>query len=157
MAHTDNPEGPDPDPEVDCKCYMRVIGVENLELSNYWKLITGGDIFANGLQSFWNEPGTFNPSWPLPSPFVELPPPSNGWHSFILEFIGEAPAGALLHTEVRCYLQNGDDTETLMTTTYHTFDFWEGFISPPLDPESARSFNKFFSCLYQTADPPPRN
>jgi hypothetical protein len=160
MAHTDHPEGPTPDPEVDCKCYMRVTGAENTGgLTEAWVLFDtlnqGQDYRVSGAGQGWYPQGG-GAQQPFPTPFEELSPPSNGWHTFILAFdFSSAPLGFKLFTEVRCYLQNGDGTESLMTTTYHTFDFYgEGIEMPQFLPNKARLFMKFFSCLVQTVDPP---
>jgi hypothetical protein len=159
MAHTDNPEGPDPDPEVDCKCYMRVTGAENAA-PGIWSLldVTGNPTFPvefQGTGNNWIPPTQPPQQFPLPSSFQELVPPSNGWHTFELWFFFGAPEGFKLHTEVRCFLQNGDGSQTLLTTTYHTFDFYgDGAEAPPADPTELRRFVKFFSCLVQTDDPP---
>jgi hypothetical protein len=157
MAHTDNPEGPTPDPEVDCKCYMRVTGAENVDTLNLWLLMDvsngGMEYYVDGGQNGWIPSGG-GVQQPYPSPFAELAPPSNGWHTFELWYFFNAPEGFKIHTEVRCFLQNGDDTQTLLTTTYHTFDFYQGDEVPPAAPDELRRFRKFFSCLVQTEDPP---
>jgi hypothetical protein len=92
--------------------------------------------------------------WSLPSPFWELNPPSNGWHTFELSLVPppDASGWLKLFATVKCYIQNGDGSETLATTTFHTFDWNDG--SPIGTQGTIRGFQKYFSCLVQTEDPP---
>lgn len=160
LSHIDNPETPDPDPEVDCKCYMSITGVERfgLGLTTIWSLLDvthpyseGETYFIEGRNDKWYREEIMN-YWSLPSPFWELSPPSNGWHDFELT-LSPTPSSSgyfNMSATVRCYIQNGDGSETLATTTYHTFNWSEGTPVPP----NSRRFSKFFSCLVQGEDPP---
>jgi hypothetical protein len=152
MAHTDHPEGPDPDPEVDCKCYMSITGVEWAEGAQPFSAaglfdctpFSGSsgspfeiDVIVNAAGTvLWQSGGM---SGLLPSPFFELNPPSNGWHTFKLVHEFKVVS---INTAVKCYLQNSDGSETLATTTYHSFETEES----PTDPFTIFP-PKEFSCL----------
>jgi len=125
---------PDPDPETDCKCYMRVNSVENLLFSHPWGIID--ETYPLPPSGPFEICGVANKYYPgqcsgmladLPSDFRELNPPSNGWHSFI---VSTPYPNFIINTEVRCYLQNGDGSEVLATTTYHQFSFENGILQP---------------------------
>lgn len=67
---------------------------------------------------------------PLPSDFLELNPPSNGQHMFYMTAYANSPNDVNpnyeINSTVKCYLQNPDGSETLSTTTDHTFVWSEG-------------------------------
>jgi hypothetical protein len=158
MAHTDNPEGPDPDPHVDCKCYMSITGVDwegEFPFLGFGLLDVTPSAVPNSQKfevSIWQQPvsgvlgwqtgGSMGAQYPLPSPFFELNPPSNGWHSFNLLHQGQQ---ITIYTIVRCYLQEADGSQTLATTTYHSF-------STPETPDQFYDIlpPRQFSCLVLT-------
>lgn len=122
---------PDPAPETDCKCYMRVNSVENaVGQFHVWGIIdeTNPPPFPMEISGQFNTyfPAGGGSPQPLPSDFRELNPPSNGWHSLTILYSGGQSDNLKVNTEVRCYLQNSDGSETLATTTYHQFDITEG-------------------------------
>jgi hypothetical protein len=162
MAYTDNPEGPDPDPEVDCKCYMSITGVEyegeypgfgaglkdmtptSAPGSAHYEVFvdsTGEDAMGNAIWG-WHTNSSGGVQLGLPTPFFELNPPSNGWHSIAIISWG---VPMTFRTVVRCYLQENDGSQTLATTTYHSFttpenpDPWYDTLPP-----------RQFSCLVLT-------
>lgn len=154
----------DPDPETDCKCYMRILSARNFgevggELPDAWGLIdvTYSTIIPDGFQidgygGYWKNPIT-NVDLPLPSEFFELDSPSNGVHTFWLAFFpfSSTQERPTLNTEVECRLQNNDGTETVLTTTIHEFKWDEG---RPGDISEVKVFEKEFSCYYLTEDIP---
>lgn len=143
----------DPDPEVDCKCYMSMRNIVNAEPGVLW----GFNDFTNkptppvyqqqGSGNTWESPITSMNFVPFPSPFEELNPPSNGWHTFSFYYGGNLENDPVMNTIVRCFLQNPDGSETLATTTYHSFRFSDGV--PSGDPATPL-FTKQFSCLVLT-------
>jgi hypothetical protein len=157
MAYTDNPEGPNPDPEVDCKCYMSITGVDwegdfppygvGLVDCTPTSAPTSEQFELSVLQDLSGALGWHNGSGmplqvPLPSPFFELNPPSNGWHTFKLVHF---ESQITIYTTVRCYLQHADGSQTLATTTYHSF-------STPENPTDLFTIlpPRQFSCLVLT-------
>lgn len=156
----DGPEkAQDPDPEEDCKCYMQVKSVENfLPGSDGWGLFDVNPDETTDYEIEGNSETTYLVNGipkPLPSPFSELNPPSNGWHMFYLTIyapLSMVPDDYAINTVVKCYLQNPDGTETLATTTNHTF-LWSDGIDPDSLPGTGLSYASFwkeFSCLYLT-------
>jgi hypothetical protein len=80
---------PDPDPETDCKCYMRVNSVENAQYQKLWGIIDWpsdpnlNDPFTiEGTLNYYRT--LDNQFLELPSDFRELNPPSNGWHTMLV-------------------------------------------------------------------------
>lgn len=121
---------PDPDPETDCKCYMRVNSVENAQYQKLWGIIDWpsdpnlNDPFTiEGTLNYYRT--LDNQYLELPSDFRELNPPSNGWHTMVINYDGTND-DLVVYTEVRCYLQHDNGSETLATTTYHQFNIAEG-------------------------------
>jgi hypothetical protein len=166
-----NPDAahPDPDPNVDCYCYMEILNVtggSSIE-TNVWDLRD----HANFGQYFWFnganlDSWTFYPSNPqetgttFPTPSKELNPPSNGNHTISLRhyFLSDPnPSGFsdfTIHTMVNCWLRHASGS-TLETTTYHNFKKSEGlpWINPPGSNAVWYLFNREFSCLVL----PPQN
>ena len=138
-SDTGNDKALDPDPETDCKCYMRIDQVTG---SGLWTLeditVSQGGYMATGITSFWS-----------PTGFEELDTPSNGIHQFLLSTSSQEIENLRVHTTVQCKIQENDGTETLATTTSHIFNGSEG--TPVLFDDEygfAVEIYKEFSCLY---------
>ena len=148
----------------ECRCYMRVTGVENIG-GEGWHLIDFTGVAESGYQDpafcidglpeneawKWCTGGSFF-EYGFPTPFRELNPPSSGNHMFYAFFSDSQSGPATIYTQVNCYhgsIAEGD----LATTTYHVFSTANGI--PTEDPLlNAWIFNKWFGCVYQTEDPP---
>ena len=152
----------DPDPETDCKCYIKILRAENAptEFEALWAFydITYESILGNPFEiqgtgnTYWYDE-SLNAWLVFPTPEFELPAPSNGVHTLALGLPLAIPnPNFTVKTEVKCYLQNNDNTETLLTTTYHDFIWSEG--EPYEGDSQVVTFEREFSCYYLTEQTP---
>lgn len=152
----------DPDPETDCKCYIRILRAENapppFDLWAFYDITYDAGILDASLEIEgnsnieWRKLPEYNWTF-FPSEEIELPAPSNGIHTLALAVPLAIPsANFTVKTEVKCYLQNNDNTETLLTTTYHDFIWSEG--EPDQTDSQYVTFEREFSCYYLTEQTP---
>jgi hypothetical protein len=138
------------DPDEDCRCYMSITGVSNTGGQNLiWEFedVTLGNtppIFKyEGISGFYASGAGYSP---LPTPYSPLDYPTGGTHELVMTFFaGASYPDFTIHATVKCYRVNDDGSETLATTTFHSFKWSNG--TPDPSDLSKRSFLRFFSCL----------
>ena len=139
-----------------CHCKMKILQVEPIAENDYWYFRDFTDPSYSPSFIHYGYGNNYE-SGTLPLPYYQnLAPPDAGCHKFLFTFnpdpeTGTDPNLVTLHTEVRCYKQNADGTETLATTTWHDFTWGDGAPINMPGYENSRFFWRQFSCEYLTA------